>query len=101
MKLTLHLNVAAATKIIHGLAAAALVAALVRLGITLYSDFYLPYNLDDAPITPDTQVRDDPSAKLILETAKLLNERRATATAAAAPDVFWPPTSTAPAAKPR
>ena len=72
---------------------------LIALGVKLYSEFYLPYNLEDPPIVSVATVQDDPNAKLILQAVDLLGQRRATTTALVVPNIFWPPTSTEPKTK--
>jgi acyl-CoA synthetase (AMP-forming)/AMP-acid ligase II len=91
----LHFNPVSAMRIFHAFSVVLMIAWLIALGVKLYSEFYLPYNLEDPPIVSTTTVRDDPNAKLILQAVDLLGQRRATTTASVIPNIFWLATSTA------
>lgn len=99
MKLSLHLNLVTALRILHGLVGAALVAGCLHLGVKLYEQFYLPYNLEDTPVAPAAAEAENPATRGLLRTAEHLQQRLATGTAIQVPDVFWPgnvPTGTKP-----
>lgn len=99
MKISLRFNLVIALRILHGLVVVALVAGCIHLGVRLYDQFYLPYNLEDTPIVPAASEATSPAVRSLLQTAELLEQRFASTTAPrAVPEVFWPagaPTSTA------
>lgn len=97
MKLSLRLNVFTALRLLHALVVAALVAGCIHLGTSLYEQFYLPYNLEDTPITPEAAEAESPAVRGVLRAAEQLQARLETTPAAALADPFWPdgaPTST-------
>lgn len=99
MKLSLHVNLVTALRVLHGLVGAALVAGCIHLSVKLYEQFYLPYNLQDTPVAPTAAEAESPATRSLLRTADQLRARLATGTATQLPDVFWPggvPTGTKP-----
>jgi len=97
MKLVFHLNPITTLRVLHALVVAALIAGCIYLGIKLYDQFYLPYNLIDAPVTPVIAALESPATQGVLRTAGMLQQRLASSSTNQLPEVFWPagaPTST-------
>jgi len=97
MKLEFHLNPITTLRVLHALVVVALIAGCIYLGVKLYDQFYLPYNLIDAPITPVIAALESPATQGVLRTAGMLQQRLTTSTTDHLPEVFWPantPTST-------
>ncbi len=97
MKISLRFNLVIALRVLHGLVVVALVAGCIQLGVSLYEQFYLPYNLEDTPIAPTVSEATSPATRALLQTAEELEQRFASSTPRTVPEVFWPaaaPTST-------
>jgi hypothetical protein len=97
MKLKFHFNPITTLRVLHALVVAALIAGCVYLGVKLYDQFYLPYNLVDTPVTPVIAALESPSTQGVLRTAGMLQQRLASSSTSHLPEVFWPlgvPTST-------
>lgn len=89
-KLSFRLNLLTSLRVLHALVAAALIAGCIHLGISLYDQFYLPYNLEDAPVRPSAAAVESPATRSVIGAAEQLELRLASGTADRLPDVFWP-----------
>lgn len=90
MKISFRPNLIAALRAAHSLVVALLIAGCIYLGVQLYDRFYLPYNLEDTPVTPAAAEAESPASRSVLHAAEQLRLRLATGTASHLPDVFWP-----------